>query len=77
MMKLFTTVLLIDDCHHEYQVCLLEGTDMLLFKPINIIDDCVPLIFYAKKNDNSWDVLNITNQNIKKQVLQEIKIHQL
>jgi hypothetical protein len=76
-MKLFTTILSIDDCQHEYQVCTVEDSDLLLFKPINISEDCEPLIFYAKKIGNSWDVLNITNSHIKKQALHEIEMHRL
>ncbi|HEX8461915.1 MAG TPA: hypothetical protein VF623_10815 [Segetibacter sp.] len=76
-MKLFSTLLQIDDCEHEYHVCTLEGSDLIVFKPINIPDDCAPVIFYAQKNDTDWDVLNVSNANIRKQALDEIHLHHL
>lgn len=74
-MKLFTSILYIDNCPVEYRISARNESSMLLFIPLHMSEQCeMPPIFYVKQIEGKWKVLNVHDQKLIAQVLEQIKI---
>ena len=72
-MQPFTTILFIDDCTVEYRVTKNEGSDLLVFTPVQMQDNCeTPPIFYVSRKEDEWTVLNMNDKALVAQVLDKL-----